>query len=146
MNIFNRILNNVWTYLVLCLMGFTAFGVELHLQDNFAKSHPLSFTVIDQAGPVIERRSYKGGSELITNNWIIIKYDSTNVIHDFALQNPFYAKSFALNGNYTWSKPSMRDYDNAKYEYPWYISHECIVLTVILSMFIMVVFFIGLTL
>jgi hypothetical protein len=122
-----------------------AFAIELYLQSNFIKSHPLSFTVIDQAGPVIERRQYKGGSELITQQWIRIQYDSTKAIHDFALENPFAAKSFELNGNYTWGAPLMRNYDDARYEYPWYISAECAVATVILSMFSLIVFLIGTT-
>ena len=127
----------------MAIVGGLAYTAELYLQNKFIKEHPLSFTVIDQAGPVIERRQFKGGSELITQQWIRIQYDSTKAIHDFALENPFAAKSFAINCNYTWSKPLIGVYDNAGYEYPWYISAGCIVLTLIGTFLSALVFFLA---
>lgn len=143
MNHINRIFNNKWTYLVIAILGGLAFTAELYLQKKFIREHPLSFTVIDQAGPVIERRQFKGGSELITQQWIRIQYDSTKAIHDFPVENPFTAKSFAINGNYTWSKPLITEYDKAGYEYPWYISAECVILTLIVALFSGAVYGIG---
>lgn len=143
MNYIGRIFNNKWTWLVIAIIGFLAFTAELYLQKKFIREHPLSFTVIDQAGPIIERRQFKGGSELITQQWIRIQYDSTKAIHDFPVENPFAAKSFAMNGNYTWSKPLITVYDKAGYEYPWYISAGCAVLTIIGTLLSALVFFLA---
>ena len=143
MNYISRIFNNGLTWFVMTIIGALALAFEIHLQHKFIKEHPLSFTVIDQAGPVIERRHFKGGSELITQQWIRIQYDSTKAIHDFAIENPFAAKSFAINGNYTWSDPMIGTYDKAGYESPWYISAGFSILTLIFALLCGIVFGIG---
>jgi hypothetical protein len=118
MNIFN----SKWTYLVLALIGAVGFVYALLEGDDYIKEHPLYFTVIDKTEPIIARKQYKGSSELFTQQWIRIRYDLTNVTYDFDVENPFIAKSYVIGGHYTWEKPLIRNYSDAKYEYPWYIS------------------------